>query len=379
MLDFVFHNPTKLIFGRTAMEQIAENIKPYGNKVLLTYGGGSIKHNGVYDKVKKQLAGFEVAEFGGIEPNPRVETLREAIKLGKEFQPDIVLAVGGGSTLDGSKLIIAGIPYAGDPWDIVVGKAQIEKTIPLATVLTMSATGSEMNGGAVITNWTENRKQAFVRRESYPRFSICDPQNTFSLPADQTAFGAVDICAHVFEQYLNTTYDAPLQDRISEGIIQTVIENAPIAIREPENYSARANLMLSSTLALNNLIGSGVSSDWASHRIEHELSAFYDIPHGAGLAMVFPRLMEVTHKDKLPKYVQYGKRLFGLTGSDEEVAAQAIKSTFNFFESLGIKMHLQDWGITDEHFSTMVERLAGKVGERPLTADEVKTILEKCL
>jgi len=305
MKDFVFHNPTKIVFGKNSMDKIRENVDLYGKKVMVTYGGGSIKSNGIYDKVMEQLNGLEVMEFGGIEPNPRVETIRKAVELARKFEPDIILAVGGGSTIDGSKLLASAIYYEGDAWDIVKKQIKPNRFVPLAVVLTLNATGSEMNHGAVITNWTTNEKLFFGHDELYPKFSVLDPQNTFSLPKEQIAYGVVDTFSHVLEQYINTILDANLQDRFAEGILATLIENAPKAIEKPTDYSVRANLMWASTLALNTLIASGVNEDWATHMIEHEISAFYDITHAAGLAIITPRWMDVVAKvQKKDKMVQ---------------------------------------------------------------------------
>ncbi len=386
MKDFTLHIPTKLIFGKDSMNCIADESQQFGKKILLTYGGGSIKKNGVYEKVIEELKDFEIKEFGGIEPNPRVETIRRAIEISKEFQPDLILAVGGGSTIDGSKLISAATYYDGDAWDILIkDNLKLTKFIPLGTVLTLPATGTEMNGNSVITNWKENLKLAFSFQEVFPKFSILDPQNTFSLPKNQTAYGIVDAYAHVLEQYMHTTSSTPIQDRFSEGIMKTLIEYGLKAIKNPEDYDVRANIMFSATMALNTLIGMGVDQDWATHDIEHEISAFYDIPHGAGLAILFPRWLEVVAKDqKFEKLVQYGKRLFELDNdsslSDEEIADVAIQKTFDFFESLGVKMCLKDWNITDEHFETMTDRLVkAKVGEFALNKDQIGSILKKSL
>jgi alcohol dehydrogenase YqhD (iron-dependent ADH family) len=379
MQDFTFHNPTKIIFGRNSMDQITRNAAQFGRKIVLAAGGGSIRRNGIYQTVMEQLQDFEVAEFWGIEPNPRVSTLRNAIALCKQVKPDLILAVGGGSVVDASKLIAAGAVTDLDAWELVSAKIYPPNPLPLASVLTLSATGSEMNNGGVITNLETMEKKPYHHPDCYPRFSILDPQNTFSVPANQTAYGIVDIFSHVLEQYLNQDVNAPLQDRFSEGILLTVRENGPRALRKPDDYDARANLMWASTLALNGLIGAGVPSDWATHGIEHEISAFYDIPHAAGLAIITPRWMQVVFEQKLPKFVQYGQRTFGLPTEGETCARQAIQETYDFFASLGIKMHLRDWGISDQHFPVMVERLAGKIGETPLTADQIHTILTACL
>lgn len=362
------------------MDQIRPNVETFGKKVLVTYGGGSIKKNGIYDKVRKQLTGFEVKEFGGIEPNPRVETIRRALMQFQGFDPDIILAVGGGSVIDGSKLLASSFYYHGDPWNFLIKDVKPERYVPLATVLTLSATGSEMNNGAVITRWETNEKLFFTRDELFPKFSILDPQNTFTVPKDQTAYGIVDAFSHVLEQYLHTKENVPLQDRFSESILLTLIENAPWVLENPADYEARANIMLAATMALNGLIVMGAGEDWATHMIEHELSAFYDIPHGAGLAIITPRWMRVVKDRKQTKLSQYGRRTWNLQGSDDQVIEVAIEKTFQFFKSLGIKMSLDEWGIDAKHFATMISRLAKKgIGEEPLNQEQIEQILHDCL
>jgi len=381
MNNFEFQNPTKIVFGTDSMDKISDLIKPFGNKILVTYGGGSIKTNGIYQKVMDQLKAFDVKEFGGIEPNPRVETIRKIIEQFKDFDPDFILSVGGGSVIDGTKLLAASMHYDGDPWDFLVKESvEPKKYLPFGTVLTISATGSEMNCGAVITNWEQHQKLVLIREQCYPAFSILDPQNTFSLPKDQTAYGVIDAFSHVLEQYLHTTKNTPLQDRFSEGILHTLIENAHIALSEPKNYEARANIMLSASMALNNLIGSGVDEDWATHSIEHEISAFYDIPHAAGLAIITPSWMEEIKVQKSDKLIQYGTRIWALSGSDQDILNGAIEKTSSFFKSLGVKMKLSDWSITNEHFPLVIERLsAAKIGETPLSALQIEEILKRSL
>jgi alcohol dehydrogenase YqhD (iron-dependent ADH family) len=381
MNNFELKNPTKIIFGNDSMNKIADQVRPFGEKVLVIYGGGSIKTNGIYTKVMDQLKDFEVKEFGGIEPNPRVETIRKIIEQYKEFEPDLVLAVGGGSVIDATKLLVSAMYYEGDPWDFLV-KEEVEPTkyLPFGTVLTLSATGSEMDSGAVITNWAKHEKLSFGRKQIYPAFSILDPQNTFSVSRDQTIYGIVDTFSHVCEQYINTTENIPIQDRFSEGILLTLIENAQKVLAEPKNYEARANIMLSACVALNGLIGSGVNQDWATHNIEHEISAFYDIPHAAGLAIITPRWMKVIKDQKGKKIVQYGKRVWGLEGNDEEILNKAIEKTYDFFKSLGAKMSLTEWNITKENFPIIINRLTvAKIGEIPLTALQIEEILNNCL
>ncbi len=377
MKDFMFYNPTRIIFGKTAIKKIRENVRAYGKKVLLTFGRGSIKKNGIYDKVMEQLEDFEVKEFGGIEPNPRIETLRGCLSQHKGFKPDLILAVGGGSTIDGSKLLSASWHYHGDPWDFLKSDAESPLYVPLATVLTISATGSEMNKGAVITNWETHEKLFFQRESLYPRFSILDPRNTFSVPKDQTAYGGADSFSHVLEQYINTTLDAPLQDKFAEGILKTIIENEPIALQDPHDYNARANLMLCATMAMNYLIGSGVGQDWAAHGIENELSGFYDIPHGAGLAILTPRWMEVVKDQKEYKILQYGRQVWGFKKPDVDMV---IERTYEFFKELEIRMSLKEWDIDDMYFDQIVERLVKiGIGEIRLTKKQIRTILQKSL
>ena len=385
MKDFTFYNPTRLIFGKSSMDSLANEVRKIGKKVLITYGKGSIKKNGVYDAVMNALPdseGFIVNEFGGIEPNPRVETIRKAIEKAREFEPDLILAVGGGSVIDGSKLLAAATYYDGDAWDFLI-KSDVEpsKYIPLATVLTLSATNSEMNSGAVISNWEKNQKLFFLREPLYPVFSILDPRNTFTLPKDQVAYGVIDPFVHVIEQYITTPVNAPLQDRWAEGALLTLIEEGPKTIEDLGDYESRANIMLIGSMVLNGLLSMGVNSDWATHNIEHELSAFYDITHAAGLAIILPRWMDVVGRVQKPeKMVQYGKRVWGLSGTDEEVINGAITKTSQFFDSLGVASHLGEFGITSEHFDTMVERLASAhTGEIKLTAGQIREILQNSL
>lgn len=381
MNNFELCNPTRLVFGTDAMDKIGGLIKPFGKKVLITYGGGSIKKNGVYDKVIAQLSDFEVREFGGIEPNPRVETIRKIIAQYKDFEPDFVLAVGGGSVIDGTKLLVSAMYYDGDAWDFLA-KPGVEpaKYIPFGTVLTISATGSEMNDGAVITNWTTHEKKGFSRQQNYPVFSFLDPQNTFSLPKEQTAYGVIDAFSHVLEQYIVTTKNTPLQDRFAESVLLTLIENGPIALKQPDDYVARANISLCATMALNDLLRSGTNEDWAVHGIEHQLSAFYDIPHAAGLAIITPRWMRVVADQKKAKLIQYGQRAWNLEGDDEEIVKKAIKKTYDFFAGLDVKMNLKELNITDENFPTMIDRLTQRgIGEIPLTSEQIGEILNNCL
>ena len=314
MNNFVYHNPTKLVFGKGQIARLAELI-PAEKHVMITFGGGSVKRNGVYEQVVNALAGRDFVEFWGIEPNPSVETLRKAIALGKEHKVDFLLAVGGGSVIDGTKLISAGLLYDGDAWDLVL-KGSYNKTVPLATVLTMSATGSEMNNGAVISRYETKEKYAFY--SNYPVFSILDPETLFSLPKRQIACGLADTFVHVLEQYMTTTGQSRLMDRWSEGILHTVVETAPQALSDKPDYDTMSEYMLSATLALNDMIRMGVSQDWATHMIGHELTALHGLTHGATLAIVINGTLRVLRDQKHAKLLQYGERIWGITGGSEE-------------------------------------------------------------
>lgn len=388
MNPFGFYNPTRLVFGKDTVAQLGSHVKQYGTSVLLVYGGGSIKKTGLYDKVLEQLhtIGATVHELAGVEPNPRLTTVHRGVELCRRHGVTFILAVGGGSVIDCAKAVAVGVPYEGDMWDFCMHRAKIASALPLGTVLTLSATGSEMNGGAVITNWEEKQKRSFGSIYSYPQFSILDPALTFTVPADQTANGIVDIMSHVFEQYFSQTTDTPLQERLCESILQTVIENGPIAIREPNNYAARANLMLCGTYALNGgMISVGMQNDWASHGIEHEISAIYDIAHGAGLAIVFPNWMKYVYRERVDRFVQFAQRVWGIDRagrSDDEVALAGIQATRDFFTSIGAPATLRDVGIDAEHLDRMAEEAVrfGPLGSfKKLERQDVRAILESSL
>lgn len=337
MENFIFQNPVKLIFGKGMIAQLAKQI-PAGKRILVTFGGGSVKKNGVYDRVVKALHDFEVTEFWGIEANPKIETLREAVKLGKEKNVDFLLAVGGGSVLDGTKLISAGLLYDGDPWDLVL-KGEMTATVPMGAVLTLPATGSEMNRGAVISRKETAEKYAFY--SNYPVFSILDPTVTFSLPVYQVACGIADTFVHVMEQYMTAPGQSRVMDRWAEGILHTLIEIAPKILQRQDDYDLMADFMLSATMGLNGFIALGVRQDWATHMIGHELTALHGLTHGATLAIVLPGLLRTLKQKKLAKLLQYGERIWGITaGNDDERAEQAIAKTEAFFRSLGLPTRL---------------------------------------
>lgn len=380
MNNFVYHNPTKLVFGKGQIARLAELI-PAEKHVMITFGGGSVKRNGVYEQVVNALAGRDFVEFWGIEPNPSVETLRKAIALGKKHKVDFLLAVGGGSVIDGTKLISAGLLYEGDAWDLVL-KGSYNKTVPLATVLTMSATGSEMNNGAVISRYETKEKYAFY--SNYPVFSILDPETLFSLPKRQIACGLADTFVHVLEQYMTTTGQSRLMDRWSEGILHTVVETAPQALSDKPDYDTMSEYMLSATLALNDMIRMGVSQDWATHMIGHELTALHGLTHGATLAIVINGTLRVLRDQKHAKLLQYGERIWGITGgSEEERIDRTIVRTEEFFRSLGLSTHLAEEGIGEATIAE-VERRFNAQGVHYGEAGNVdgamaRRILEACL
>lgn len=384
MFDFTFHNPTKILFGKDAIERIREEI-PSGARILMTYGGGSIKRNGVYERVMNSLRGWQATEFGGIEPNPRYETLMPAVELVRREGIDFLLAVGGGSVLDGTKFIAAAVPFEGEPWDILEKRAKVQKALPIGAVLTLPGTGSEMNGNAVITRWERKAKLAFYSPLVYPRFAALDPQTTFSLPPRQTANGIVDAFVHVMEQYLTYPVNAPLQDRMAEAILVTLIEQAPKVLQNPTDYDTRANIMWCATMALNGMIGVGVPQDWATHAIGHEITALYDIDHARTLAIVLPGVMEVKRREKREKLLQYAERVWGIRDGDEHARIhQAIERTREFFESVGIPTRLSAYGIGAEAIPAIVQQLKehkmtalGEHGD--ITPEVAASILERCL
>jgi NADP-dependent alcohol dehydrogenase len=384
MQNFELYNPTNLVFGKGQIEKLG-TLVPKNAKILLAYGGGSIFKNGVYDQVKLALSGFEIIEFGGIEPNPHFETLMKAIEIVKEKNIDFILAVGGGSVIDGVKFISGATHYVGDPMEILKKRILIKegsKVIPFGTVLTLPATGSEMNSGSVVTINATQEKLAFGGSALFPKFSICDPTVITSLPERQIQNGIIDAFTHVMEQYLTYPHDGYLQDRISEGILQTLIEIGPKVVQNPSDYSLASNYMWCCTMALNGLIQKGVPSDWATHMIGHELTALYHIDHARTLAIIAPNLYKVMFETKKQKLAQYGKRIFGLTGSDDEIASQAIEKTTEFFHTMGMKTKLSE--CTDDYTKT-ADFIANRFQERGwvglgekqnITIEKVRKIVE---
>lgn len=380
MKNFIFQNPTKLVFGKGQIAGLNDLI-PDDVNLMITYGGGSVTRNGIYDQVKAALAGRKFIEFWGIEPNPQVETLRRAIDLGKNENINYLLAVGGGSVLDGTKLIAAGIASDEDAWDIVL-RGFAGKQIPFASVLTVPATGSEMNGGAVITR--AGTKEKFAFGGDYPQFSILDPEVTYSLSEHQVACGLADAYTHVLEQYLTTPGQSRLMDRWAEGILLSVIEIAPKIKENQCDYDLMADYMLAATLALNDFIRMGISQDWATHMIGHELTALHGTTHGHSLAIVMPGTLRVLKEQKHGKLLQYGKRIFGITGgSEQERVDKTIEKTEEFYRSLGLTTRLSEEKIGAETIETIAKRFNDRgvaFGEnRNVTGDVAREILLSCL
>ncbi|WP_461633889.1 iron-containing alcohol dehydrogenase [Labilibaculum euxinus] len=377
MENFDFYNPVNILFGKGKIAEINKHISK-GAKILMTYGGGSIKKNGVYDQVVDALKGYEIIEFGGIEPNPHFETLMKAVEIVKSEKIDFLLAVGGGSVLDGTKFIAAATYFEGDAWDILAKRAPITKAVELGAVLTLAATGSEMNNGGVVTKAATKEKKAFGNPLLFPKFSVLDPETTYSLPKRQVTNGIVDAYVHVMEQYLTYPVNSPVQDRFAEGILLTLLEEGPKALAsDTPDYENRANLMWAATMALNGLIGMGVKSDWATHMIGHELTAFHGIDHAVTLAIVLPGLLTQLKEKRSEKLLQYAERVWNITeGSDEEKKALAINKTEAFFNQVGIKTRLSEHNVGQDSIDVIANRFEerGFVGMLPDV--EVKDVAE---
>ena len=383
MLNFELYNPTQLVFGKGQIAKISDLI-PKEAKVLITYGGGSIFKNGVYDQVRKALHGYDITEFGGIEPNPRYETLMKAVEIIREKQLDFILAVGGGSVIDGTKFISAAVKFDGKPMDILKkGTRILDNAVPFGTVLTLPATASEMNSGAVITINETQEKLSFGGPALFPKFSICDPEVVASLPKRQIQNGIIDAYTHVLEQYLTYPHDALLQDRISEGILQTLIEIGPEVVENPTDYKLASNYMWSCTMALNGLIQKGVPTDWATHMIGHELTALFEIDHARTLAIIGPNLYRVMFETKKDKLAQYGKRVWNVADATiDEMAVEAIEKTVEFFHRMGMQTKLseytQDYEKTADFIARRFEERGWKgLGEKKnITPEKVRDIVE---
>lgn len=387
MLNFQYQNPTKIIFGKGSIANIGAEILKHGKKVLLVTGGGSVKRMGLYDHVMAELKenGLEAFEVSGVQPNPRLTSVYEGIELCKAKNIDFILAVGGGSVIDAAKGMAAGAKTDIDIWEFYQKKHQVKAALPLGAVLTLAATGTEMNGNSVVTKWETNEKLDIHSEHIYPKFSVLDPEYTYSVPKDHTVNGCVDIIVHVFEQYFSQTPNTPLQDRLCESIIKTTVENTYKVLENPQDYAARANIMWCGTMALNNLVGMGKQQDWASHKIEHEVSAIYDIAHGAGLAIITPNWMRYVLSEGTEIFKQYAQRVWDVdtTGmSDEQAALEGINRTQAFFQEIGAPTTLAQVGIGDQDIDVMAEKAVrfGPIGGyKQLNKGDVAEILRMSL
>lgn len=383
MYNFEYKNPVKVIFGKGTIPKVADEI-PGNSKILLIYGGGSIKKTGVYDQITNALQDFDLLEFGGIEPNPHYETCMKAVDLIKKENIDFLLAAGGGSALDATKFIAAAAKYKdGDPWEILSRRYEVEVSdaLPLGDVLTLPATGSEMNGNSVISRVSTQEKLSFDSPKVMPQFSILDPECVFTLPDRQVANGVVDAFVHVMEQYLTFPVNSPIQDRFAESILSTLIEEGPKVLANRNDYDAAANFMWSATLALNGLIGSGVPQDWATHMIGHELTAYHGIDHARTLAIVFPGMMHIKRENKKDKILQYGERIWGITEGTYNVRIdKTIEKTVEFFESLGVPCTLPEYDVPAETIGKITDRFKqrdSKLGEKgDIDYNQVEEILQ---
>ncbi|KUP28957.1 iron-containing alcohol dehydrogenase [Bacillus halotolerans] len=390
MENFTYYNPTKLIFGKGQLEQLRKEVKQYGKNVLLVYGGGSIKRNGLYDQVTGILKeeGAAVYELPGVEPNPRLATVEKGIDLCRQHDIDFLLAVGGGSVIDCTKAIAAGVKYDGDAWDIFSKKVTAEDALPFGTVLTLAATGSEMNPDSVITNWETNEKFVWGSNVTHPRFSILDPENTFTVPENQTVYGMVDMMSHVFEQYFHNVENTPLQDRMCFAVLQTVIETAPKLLEDLENYKHRETILYAGTIALNGTLQMGYFGDWASHTMEHAVSAVYDIPHAGGLAILFPNWMRYTLDTNVGRFKNLMLNMFDIDTegkTDKEIVLEGIDKLSAFWTSLGAPSRLSDYDIGEEKLELIADIAAkemehGGFGNfQKLNKDDVLAILRASL
>lgn len=388
MNNFVYDIPTKVYFGENQLGNLAKELLKFGRRVLMIYGGGSIKRIGLYDRVVSELqaAGIELYELSGIEPNPRIESVRKGAEMCKEHNIDVLLAIGGGSTLDATKFMAAGACVDHDPWEFFGANAKpIERALPIVTILTLAATGSEMDSGGVISNLATGDKLGRLAPALQPRVSFLDPTLTYSVSKFQTACGAADMMSHIIEVYFNTQKDLFMLDCFMEGMLKTIVKYAPIALREPENYEARANLMWTSSWAINGFINGGKRKAWSCHPMEHELSAVYDITHGLGLAILTPRWMEYClDQTNVDKYVQYGVNVFGIDASLDKmaIAKESIRLTAEFlFDTLGLERTFGAVGIKREDYAMMAQKACryGDIkGFKTLTPTDVERIFEMC-
>ena len=380
MLNFEFQNPTRIVFGRDTIAKL-DTLVPAGARVLVLYGGQSAEKNGTLQEVRDALGSRQRREFGGIEPNPSYETLQKAIELVRAERIDFLLAVGGGSVIDGTKFVAAAASFVGDPWQILESfGAAVTHALPLGVVLTLPATGSEMNSGSVITRKSTKTKAFFSSPLVFPQFSILDPTKTYTLPARQLANGVVDAFTHIVEQYLTYPAGGRVQDRLAEGLLQTLIEIGPRVVKEPADYETRANLMWTASLALNGLLGAGVPQDWATHLVGHELTAQFGMDHAQTLAVLLPSMLRVRRTAKRAKLLQYAQRVWGIgNGSEDAQIDEAIERTRAFFESLSVKTRLSDYGVSADAIDSLVgllqEHGMTQLGERhDVTPDVARAV-----
>ncbi len=373
MLNFDFYAPARIVFGRDTQHQIGKLLKPHAKKVLLHYGGGSIKKTGLYDQVTASLkeAGVSFVELGGVKPNPRLSLVHEGIALCKKEGVDLILAVGGGSAIDSAKAIAMGVYYEGDVWEVYDKGLSIERALPVAVVLTIPAAGSESSGDTVITREDTQRKYGYGSPRLRPLISIMNPELFFTLPKNQIANGVADMMSHVFERYFTNTTHVDLTDALCEATLSTIIANAPAVLKDPANYDAWAEIGFSGTVAHNGLVGMGREQDWACHNMEHELSAVYDVAHGAGLAVLTPAWMSYVYKDNLDMFVQFAVRVMGVARGlrdKEEIVLEAIERLRGFYRRMGLPQTLGELGIDDSMLETMAKRATGIAygGETPL-------------
>lgn len=387
MRSFQFYNPTRLIFGKGQLEALKTEVPKYGKRVLLVYGGGSIKRNGLYDQVLGLLkeVGAEVTELAGVEPNPRLSTVHKGVDLCKTNDIELILAVGGGSVLDCAKAIAVGAKYDGDMWDFAQRKAVAQDALPLGTVLTMAANGSEMNSGSVITNQETQEKLGWGSAYSFPAFSILDPVNTYTVPKDQTVYGMVDMMSHVLEHYFHLDPNTPVQLGFCETILRTVMEAAPRLIDDLENYELRETILYCGTMALNGVLNMGLAGDWATHNIEHAVSAVYDIPHGGGLAILFPHWMRHNVDVKVERFKRLAINVFDVNPegkSDRQIAEEGIDALSKFWTSIGAPNRLADYDIDDSQIEVMADKamLFGPFGNfKKLQREDVVSIYKASL
>ena len=388
MNNFIYNIPTKVYFGENQLGHLGEELSKYGTKVLLTYGGGSIKKSGLYESIVKEVkgAGLELFEFAGIDPNPRVSSVNQGADICKKENIDVLLAVGGGSVIDCTKYIGAATYYDGDAWDILLQKAPVEKCLPIITVLTLAATGSEMDCGGVISNPETKDKIGLLFPVMQPKVSFLDPTNTYTVSRYQTACGAADMLNHIMEVYFNMDQDLYMLDSVMEGLMKTIIKYAPIAMNEQDNYEARANLMWTSSWAINGFVNGGKRQAWSCHPMEHEISAIYDITHGLGLAILTPRWLEYTLDDTtVSKFYQFGCNVFGIDSklNPIEVAKKSIEMVSDFlFKTLELKSSFKEIGIDDSDFSIMAKKACGNgvlSAFKPLNQQDIENIFKMCL